>query len=1036
MKLYWLTLIAYGLVSSKVVMADDTEIYRNTDNRINPNVIFLIDTSGSMAYEAADNSQPEAGELSRLDIVKKSATDAISQLSTNEPINIAVMRFDDLYNGSYEGGFVLEPFVTTNTDANKTILKNAINSLIAPGGTKTSNMGGGTPMTESFMEAARYMLGMKADYGKYQDITYKQIGTKYTSSGGVSYFGTDKKGRGSDPDSMELKSGTYYYKSPITATCQKNHIVIFTDGAPSSDSSSDEDIRNLLTDNSISLPKDTVNNSLSSDCKASSSGSCAEELAYFLQNHDHFKDSDITGTVDPNASEVTQSVYVHTVGGFSGIDDFGKKLLNDVAKYGHPLTPAHLNADGTSKHYYAASDEAQLTDALLKVFGGIANTAGNFAAPVVAVNAFNSLEHRDELYYSVFQPSESPGWSGNIKRYRMNSSGTILDVNDVAAIDPQTGFFKDDSKSFWTIGDPDGAIVANGGIAKRMPSDRKVYTLLSGLGNIISSSNKVDENNSSITKAMLDDFLPTGTTLTTSGRTAALKWAHGMDPSTGAAHYELPDPLHGNPVLMTYGESTSSTSDVLFTGTNAGYIHAFNPDKDAPSELWAFVPKEMLPNIPVYQQGLSRLVKAYGIDGPLSVYHADSNSDRIINSGETAYLAVGMRRGGSHYYLLDISDKNAPKLKAQISSGNTGFEELGQTWSRMIPATVTWNGKKTDVFFFGGGYDTDEDNASTRITHDKGNAIYMVRASADGSGKPFDLLWKASGNSGNAFGPYLSSMKSSFAGDLSLVDNDGNGTVDLIYAADVGGRLWRFDIDKDNSSASTFATGGAIADFNDGTKSGDVRFYTQPDVVYTESGSFTFQDAANPSNTYTKSVGRYQITIGSGFRAGPLSTAVKDKIFVLNDFNINAAPTTYKAIGVSDLANYASYDSATADQQLNGFYYPLPYTGEKVLSTTLTVNDVIYIPTFRPSDSSIEIGCEPDTGQARLIIINMKDPKKVVITKELEQGGIVPKPILVFPPSDPTTGEPSKPVIAIGTEVTQVEGDFNALQQTYWRPAQ
>ena len=1057
MKLYWFSLMAYGLFSSHLALADDTEIYRNTSNRINPNVIFLIDTSGSMAYEAANNSKPESGELSRLDIVKNSAVSVIQQLSTSEPINIAVMRFDERRDAGSNslGGVVLEPFTATNNSTNKNVLISQINSL------NLNNIGGGTPITEALYEAALYMTGKEAEYGEprfapvvqktacvkwkkkkclqydtWEEQTYfKAIGTYYYDFyyqyyydyyGYIGYNTRYTTFLGSDPASF--LAGTETYKSPVEATCQKNHIVLFTDGDATADEDSNPTIKELVED--MSLPTD---NSLSKSC--SGNGGCSEELAYWMQNTDHYADSDITGNVDPNAREINQPIYVHTVGGFSGISDSGKKRLNNIAKYGHPLTASHLKEDGSSKHYYSASDEAGLTKALLQLFGGIANTAGNFAAPVVAVNAFNSLEHRDELYYSVFQPAETPGWSGNIKRYRMDSSGTILDQKDKPAIDPQTGFFRDEAQSFWTLDDSDGSIVTNGGIANRLPGSRKVYTLLSGLGNLVSSSNLVTPTNTSISKAMLSGLLPSSSSMTDAVRRDVLTWAQGTDPSTGKPHHQLPDPLHGNPVLMTYRVG-SSTEDVLFSGTNAGFIHAFDPDSSSPSELWSFIPKELLPNLTTYQLGFAKVLKTYGIDGPLSIYHADSNNDRIIDSGEKAYLTAGMRRGGSHYYLLDISDKAKPVLAGQISGGNTGFEELGQTWSRMIPATVTWNGKKTPVYFFGGGYDTREDSASTRITHNVGNAIYMVKATSDGGGKAFDLLWKATGRSTNSKGLTFSDMDSSFAGDLSLVDNDGNGTVDLIYGADVGGRLWRFDIDKNNSGASNFAQGGIIADFNDGSVAGNIRFYTQPDVVYTEYGQFEVGDPADPTKTILTSLGRYQISIGSGFRAGPLSTAVKDKVFVLNDFDTLTAPLTYTTKKIGDMADFNNFSNATAAQQKNGFYYALPGTGEKVLSTTLTVNDVIYIPTFRPSESNIEIGCEPDTGQARLIMIkplySSKTTERSIETVDLEQGGIVPKPILVFPPSD-STGKPSKPVIAIGTEVMGVSGDFNAFQRTYWR---
>src|SRR5690606_17717043 len=82
MKLYWLTIIAFGLMSGKL-FADDTEIYLGTPDRVNPNVIFIFDTSGSMA--------DSAGSESRLQLVKRAAIDTINDISG---INIALMRYN------------------------------------------------------------------------------------------------------------------------------------------------------------------------------------------------------------------------------------------------------------------------------------------------------------------------------------------------------------------------------------------------------------------------------------------------------------------------------------------------------------------------------------------------------------------------------------------------------------------------------------------------------------------------------------------------------------------------------------------------------------------------------------------------------------------------------------------------------------------------------------------------------------------------------------------------------------------------------
>src|SRR5690554_1653049 len=999
-----------------------------------------------MAYRASSDGEPGPRESSRLDIVRNAANNDSRALDPSLPLNISTMRFDDRYtartssNGGAKGGYVTLPFTPTDSDNNKNKLINNINNMTL------NNIGGGTPITESLTEAYRYIKGDEPIYGAPEKAEescetenvktrrnpiYKEVCTTnylkgistYFSRNNPTYRSRDLEYIGSVPENITSND---QYKSPVEATCQKNHIVLFTDGMASSDAGANTFITNKVK--SMQFPS-----GLSKNCNDDKG--CAVPFAYFLQNTDHFKDSDITGEVDPNATEVKQSISLHVVGGFAGITSDAEKMLNNAALYGHPLTEEHYTVvDGkkVSKHYYKSDDEEGLTKALLDVFGGISSTAGNFAAPSVAINAFNSLEHRDEVYFSIFQPGETPGWSGNIKRYRMDSDGKIRDSKGNLAIDSSTGTFAASSRSFWSTED-DGPVVTKGGMASKMPSDRNVYTNLVSGKTIISSSNEVHESNSSITKDMLKEFLPTNRqALTNPERKNILQWARGLDPVSGLARKTLADPLHSTPSLVSYKEG-NDTKDILYVGTNAGYIHAFETSENSPGELWAFIPQELLPNLAVYQMGLSRFLKSYGVDGPMTVYHKDTNKNRLIDTDEKAYLAAGMRRGGRNYYLLDISSRTTPLLEAQITGGSGDFVELGQTWSKMIPATINWNGQKAPVYFFGGGYDTSEDNNTSRKPHSQGNAIYMVAADDSISGKkPFDLLWKATGRSSNTKGISLSSMTSSFVSNLSLVDNIGNGTIDIIYAADVGGRVWRFDINDENSGANNFAQGGIIADFNDGTEAGNIRFFTKPDVVYTEYGQFEFESDNNPDVTYTKPVGRYQIAIGSGFRANPLSTKVKDKIFVINDFDIDGAPGLgYSTLSVNDLANIKSFDNGTIEQRQNGFYYELTSAGEKVISDTLTINDAIYIPTFRPTAQNAVLGCEPDIGLARMIMLkpmsSSSTNERVIEQVELKEGGIPPNPFVFFPPGG------KDPVIIQGKEVFDVEGDPNSLQKTYWR---
>lgn len=96
--------LAFLLVTaSSTGTADDTEIYfssgtssGNTGNPVLPNVLFILDTSGSM-----EDIVPNTGNKSRMQVLKEAMTDIINNV---EDINLGLMRFTN-----DDGGAVLFP---------------------------------------------------------------------------------------------------------------------------------------------------------------------------------------------------------------------------------------------------------------------------------------------------------------------------------------------------------------------------------------------------------------------------------------------------------------------------------------------------------------------------------------------------------------------------------------------------------------------------------------------------------------------------------------------------------------------------------------------------------------------------------------------------------------------------------------------------------------------------------------------------------------------------------------------------------------
>lgn len=677
-----------------------------------------------------------------------------------------------------------------------------------------------------------------------------------------------------------------------------------------------------------------------------------------------------------------------------------------------------------------AQDFDELKTALTKIFDDISQSAGIFAAPAVAVNAFNSLEQLDQLYYSVFQPHEAVGWSGNLKRFRMRSDGVIVDSQDNPAIDSATGFFAKNAQSFWTqaADAPDGDNVRKGGMASRLSTNRNVYTNIAG-NDLTVAANRVHESNSELKDTHFN------TALTGEEYTKLVQWVRGLDVKGSTASNPrrgLEDPLHSRPVLVNYGHFIDSDNNkvpdsMIFLGTNSGYLHAFDTRIDNPKERFAFIPQELLPIAHDYYRGGGS--KKYGLDGQISVWHDDTNRNQIVDNNEKAYLYVGMRRGGRTYYALDISIRDKPKLLWQITGGVTpGFDKLGQTWSRMTPADVKWQGQKRKVLFFGGGYDPKEDDVNIRTAHDMGNAIYMVDATTGA------LLWRASNET--TANLRLTGMTSGIVGNIVAVDDNSDGYVDLLYAADLGGRIWRIDFDNSQSNANAYAKGGLIADLGvDNSQTNNVRFYTTPDVVYSEYGTVWETNLTTGQTVALKGRGRYQIAIGSGYRAHPLNNLASDNLYIINDYAIKGAPTSYPALRKSDLANYSSYSSESNARKNNGLFYKLPGTGEKVLSNAVTLKDTIYFTTYRPVDSANRSGCEADTGSATLYMIRPDTlQERVIEPLALKQSGIVAEGVLITTVNNEGDNEGKREeFLLIGAEAIKLDDSGNPFRRTYWR---
>lgn len=133
---------SFLILHSAVSYSDDTEIFFGgaaIDDSVRPNVLFILDNSGSMAWRTSSNNNPSGSEQSRLQILKDSFSTIISSAGA---INAGVMVLNS--RSEYDGRMV---YPVTNIDKPLPISVNQIAStpIIRSSGDDAtqSSLGGG-----------------------------------------------------------------------------------------------------------------------------------------------------------------------------------------------------------------------------------------------------------------------------------------------------------------------------------------------------------------------------------------------------------------------------------------------------------------------------------------------------------------------------------------------------------------------------------------------------------------------------------------------------------------------------------------------------------------------------------------------------------------------------------------------------------------------------------------------------------------------------------------------------------------------------
>lgn len=331
-------------------------------------------------------------------------------------------------------------------------------------------------------------------------------------------------------------------------------------------------------------------------------------------------------------------------------------------------------------------------------------------------------------------------------------------------------------------------------------------------------------------------------------------------PISATPHLAMGGSIHSFPVQMTYsgtldasGNLTSTRSQSILYGTMEGGLHIV--DSSTGVEQMVFVPAELLRNTTTSKALVKGETDATapqaGLDGAWvadSLYvaqKASSSSEDSVVKASRMNVYGGLRMGGESYYGLNVLDPNSPKFLFRIGRDQTGFSRMGQSWSKPVLANIRYDGAIKRVMIVGGGYDTCYEDPKATLTTGScgpeahGNAVYIVDAE---TGK---RLWWASSTDADTNN---ANMKNSIVSRISAIDRNADGLIDHLYFGDLGGQVFRADLNNAVGTAkadfgkrvvrlanlATDATGAALTDGK------NPRFYEAPTVTIHDQGTSTF----------------------------------------------------------------------------------------------------------------------------------------------------------------------------------------------------
>lgn len=459
----------------------------------------------------------------------------------------------------------------------------------------------------------------------------------------------------------------------------------------------------------------------------------------------------------PAPSSVTAPTSRTFTGGTSAA-----KLLESplwyAAKYTRSDWDTQINATGASgtdtipDNFFKVTNPAGLSAALGKVFEQAASA--DASASAIASNS-TRLDTTTHIYQAILH---SPAWTGELKALPLSSTGV-----------PGT--------AVWEAGALLPAKFTSGRNIKTWNGQAWNNTAATGGQEFLWTGGLTTSQQTAIGSATILDYLRGNqTNEKPSGiyrkRDSLLGDIVNSDPHYVAAEnygYDEPGSVLSATLKTAYTTFRTGTTSIkttrdkmIYVGANDGMLHAFNSADG--TENFAYVPNAVISNLsllsnPGYQH-------RYFVDG------SPNSGDAYLGSWKTVLIGT-LGAGGKAVFALDITDPdsfNASKVIWEFTD-----TDLGYVTSRGHVALMN-DGNWYAIF--GNGYNSTNGTATLFLVPlDKSVAMQKIIVE--------------------------STTETNGLSEPALLDTDGDGDIDSIYAGSLRGEVWKFDV---SGGVSTWGT--------------------------------------------------------------------------------------------------------------------------------------------------------------------------------------------------------------------------------------